>query len=62
MSYSFKENLDQIVNSIYPIGITNYSANTYNKSKPKSRSFGVFKKAKMAEMNTSNAGFEKVIE
>ncbi|MBQ8042711.1 MAG: hypothetical protein IJ272_00990, partial [Clostridia bacterium] len=41
--------------------ITNY-ANTYNKSKPKSRGFGVFKKAKMAEMNTSNSGFEKVIE
>jgi len=58
----FKESLDQIVNAIYPIGITNNTGNTYNKSKTKSRGFGVFKKAKMAEMNTSNSGFEKVIE
>ena len=58
----FKESLDQIVNAIYPIGITNYSTNTYNKRKVKSRDFGIFKKAKMAEMNTSNTGFEKVIE
>ncbi len=58
----FKESLDQIVNAIYPIGITKYTGNTYNKSKPKSRTFGVFKKAKMAEMNTSSSGFEKVIE
>lgn len=58
----FKESLDQIVNAIYPIGITKYTGNTYNKSKSKSRGFGVFKKAKMAEMNTSNSGYEKVIE
>ena len=58
----FKESLDQIVNAIYPIGITKYTENTYNKSKNKSKGFGVFKKAKMAEMNTSNSGFEKVIE
>lgn len=59
----FKENLEQIVNAIYPIGITKYSGgNTYNKSKPKSRVFGIFKKAKMAEMKSQNAGFEKVIE
>lgn len=58
----FKENLDQIVNAIYPIGITNYTENKYNKSKHKSRGFGIFKKAKMAEMDTSSSGFEKVIE
>ena len=59
----FKENLDEIVNSIYPIGITKYTnGNTYNKSKPKSRVFGVFKKARMAELNSSNSGYEKVIE
>ena len=58
---NFKENLDQIVNAIYPIGITNYSNNTYSKSKPKSRVFGIFKKAKMAELNSSNSGFEKEV-
>ena len=59
----FKENLDQIVNAIYPIGITKYTGgNTYNKSKPKSRVFGVFKKARMAEMKSSNSGYEKVVE
>ena len=58
----FKESLDQIVNSIYPIGITKYTTNTYNKSKNKSKGFGVFKKAKMAEMNPSSSGFEKVVE
>ena len=58
----FKESLDQIVNAIYPIGITNYGGNTYSKSKAKPRGIGIFKKAKMAEMNTTNSGFEKVIE
>lgn len=58
----FKESLDQIVNTIYPIGITNYTTNTYNKGKPKSRGIGIFKKANMAEMKTSSSGFEKVIE
>lgn len=58
----FKESLDGIVNAIYPIGITKYTSNTYNKTKPKSKGFGIFKKAKMAELNSSNSGFEKVTE
>lgn len=58
----FKESLEQIVNAIYPIGITKYNSNTYNKSKPKSKGFGVFKKAKMAELSSPNSGLEKVIE
>ena len=60
---AFRENLDHIVNAIYPIGITKYTGgNTYNKSKPKFSGVGVFKKAKMAEMKTTNSGFEKVVE
>ena len=57
----FKESLEQIVNAIYPIGITKYTGNTYNKGKSKSRGIGLFKKAKMAEMNPSNSGFEKQV-
>lgn len=58
----FRESLDQIVNAIYPIGITKYSGNTYSSSKPKSRVFGIFKKAKMAEIKSENTGFEKIVE
>ena len=58
----FKEALDQIVNSIYPIGITKYTNNTYNKSKSKPKMFGVFKKASIPELDSNNSGFEKVIE
>ncbi len=58
----FKESLDHIVNAIYPIGLTKYSPNTYKKNKMKSKGLGVFKKAKMLDMNTSGSGFEKVIE
>lgn len=61
-SREFRDSLEQIVNTIYPIGLTKVSGNTYNKSKTQSRIFGIFKKAKMAEMKSENTGYEKVVQ
>ncbi len=61
-SKDFKENLEMLVNTIYPIGMTKYSGtDTYKKNKP-SAFKGLFKTAKLPELNSENIGFEKVIK
>jgi len=61
----FRQALDQIVHTIYPINLASgFDVSTYDKNKNKPRGFGIglFKKANMAEMKSENAGFEKVEE
>lgn len=56
----FKIALEQIVNSIYPIGRTESQGEIYEK--PKHRGFGMFKKGALPEMKTDSSGFEKVVK
>lgn len=56
----FKIALEQITNSIYPIGISEVQGSKYEK--PKHRGFGVFKKAALPEMRSESSGFEKVVK
>lgn len=56
----FRIALEQITNSIYPIGVNDVSGNRYEKSKHKK--FGLFKKAALPEMKGESSGFEKVVK
>lgn len=62
-SKDFRENLEMLVNAIYPIGMTKYSeSDTYRKNKPSALK-GLFKTAKMPGLNSGeNTGFEKVVK
>lgn len=61
-SKDFKENLEMLVNAIYPIGMTKYTGGeTYKTNKP-SAFKGLFKTAKIQEINNENSGFEKVMK
>lgn len=56
----FKIALEQIVNSIYPIGISETRSDKYEK--PKHKGFGVFRKSGLPDMKNESSGFEKVVK
>ncbi len=56
----FKIALEQITNSIYPIGISEVNSEKYEK--PKHRGFSMFKKSGLPEMSSESSGFEKVVK
>lgn len=56
----FKIALEQITNSIYPIGRTESQGEIYEK--PKHRGFGMFKKSALPGMKSDSSGFEKVVK
>lgn len=61
----FRSSLAQIVHSIYPVVMSSEidegkKDNTYKK--PVSKGLGFFKKSKIVEMKSDNAGFEKVVD
>ena len=57
----FRDNLEILANSIYPIGISKSSGNTYKKSK--SSAFkNLFKAEKITMIDRESSGFEKVVK
>lgn len=60
-SKEFRENLEILANSIYPLGITRSKGETYKKSK--SSAFkNLFKSEKITMIGSENSGFEKVVK
>ena len=57
----FRDNLEVLANSIYPIGISRSTGNTYKKSK--SNSFkNLFKSERITMIDKESSGFEKVVK
>jgi len=57
----FRDNLEILANSIYPIGITRGTGNTYKKSK--SSAFkNLFKSERITMIDKESSGFEKVVK
>lgn len=59
-SREFKIALEQLVNTIYPIGVSNYESKPMDK--PKHKGINFFKKNTVKALNSASSGFEKVVE
>lgn len=58
----FKENLNTIINSIYPIASSIRTTTSYNNQKSKSTMKSLFKKSKDIPSNNSYSGYEKEVQ